>query len=352
MWKNPRTLQFVILTSLGLALLAFYFGTGSTVSIDADGHRRAVTTHAATVGGALHDAGIEVLPQDVVTPPLTDPLRDGLRITIARSFQVEVRADGRAIDERVQGESVAAILANLQIELGPDDAVVADDRRLRPEVIRQQFVNPPRRIVVRRSVPFTVVDEGRSRGMASTAETVGDALTEDGMTVYLADLVTPALDARLTPGLTVTIRRSRPITIQLDGSTLNTRVSPDSQTVAQALAEAGVALVGLDYSVPAPDDPLPKDGPILVKRVVETLLSESAPIPFKTTYQPRPDLEIDNTVVVKNGQSGVAQRRVRVRYENGVEASRKTEQEWISQAPQDRIVGYGTNIVIRTLDTP
>jgi 3D (Asp-Asp-Asp) domain-containing protein len=41
-----------------------------------------------------------------------------------------------------------------------------------------------------------------------------------------------------------------------------------------------------------------------------------------------------------------------VRYENGVEVARVAEAEAQVQNPIPQIIGYGTNIVIRTLDTP
>jgi len=41
-----------------------------------------------------------------------------------------------------------------------------------------------------------------------------------------------------------------------------------------------------------------------------------------------------------------------VRYEDGQEISRQVEDEYVSQPPQSEILGYGTNIVPKTLDTP
>ncbi|MEK7278685.1 MAG: G5 domain-containing protein, partial [Chloroflexota bacterium] len=61
--------------------------------------------------------------------------------------------------------------------------------------------------------------------------------------------------------------------------------------------------------------------------------------------------EIDNTQLIQEGKYGAQSQRVRVRYENGVEVSRSVEDEWVSVAPQPRIVGYGTAIVIRAVDT-
>jgi 3D (Asp-Asp-Asp) domain-containing protein len=48
----------------------------------------------------------------------------------------------------------------------------------------------------------------------------------------------------------------------------------------------------------------------------------------------------------------LTQHRIRVRYEDGVEVSRVDEGEHVAQSPTDAVVGYGTQIVARTLDTP
>jgi 3D (Asp-Asp-Asp) domain-containing protein len=65
-----------------------------------------------------------------------------------------------------------------------------------------------------------------------------------------------------------------------------------------------------------------------------------------------PDLEIDHQQLVDPGEAGVVAVRSRVRLEDGQEVSRTVEPEWVAVEARDRIMGYGTKIVIRTLDTP
>src|SRR4030042_154092 len=43
---------------------------------------------------------------------------------------------------------------------------------------------------------------------------------------------------------------------------------------------------------------------------------------------------------------------LRIRYEDGVEISRTPEGEHVLLLPEKRIVGYGTMVVLRTVDTP
>ena len=63
-------------------------------------------------------------------------------------------------------------------------------------------------------------------------------------------------------------------------------------------------------------------------------------------------MELDTQKVVQVGEYGLTAKRLRVLYEDGIEVSRQTEDEWVAREAKPRIVGYGTNIVVRTLQTP
>ncbi len=134
----------------------------------------------------------------------------------------------------------------------------------------------------------------------------------------------------------------------MDGATIQIRSAAPS--VGQALAEAGLPLIGLDFSIPPENDPLPVDGRILVTRVVESVTLTQKSIPFASRTEPSADLELDQQALVQGGEPGLAVTRVRTRSENGVQVSQKTESESVVRPPQDRILGYGTKIVIRTIE--
>ena len=72
---------------------------------------------------------------------------------------------------------------------------------------------------------------------------------------------------------------------------------------------------------------------------------------FKTDYQPDPENELDQRSVITPGVNGLKVSRTRIRYEDGKEVSRQDEGEWVVNEPQDQVTGYGTKVVIHTLDT-
>jgi 3D (Asp-Asp-Asp) domain-containing protein len=86
--------------------------------------------------------------------------------------------------------------------------------------------------------------------------------------------------------------------------------------------------------------------------VREDVLTEQHLLPYETVYQAMPDVEIDNVYALQAGQPGVLRRLTRIRYENGVEVSRVTDEETLVQEPRPQVIGYGTQIVVRTLATP
>ncbi len=63
------------------------------------------------------------------------------------------------------------------------------------------------------------------------------------------------------------------------------QIQSSAQTVGEALAEAGIPLVGLDYSLPAEKELLPSDGQIRVVRVTESVLLAQSSIPFESDFQ-------------------------------------------------------------------
>jgi 3D (Asp-Asp-Asp) domain-containing protein len=123
-------------------------------------------------------------------------------------------------------------------------------------------------------------------------------------------------------------------------------------SVGEVLAEAGIALVGDDYSVPPAGSSITPNINVQIVRVKEEILTQQEGIPFDSVWQGDPTLEIDNQRVNQQGTPGVRQRRTRVRYENGLEVSRAVEDEWVLIEPATQINAYGTQIVVRTLDTP
>ena len=197
---------------------------------------------------------------------------------------------------------------------------------------------------------ITIQDGARQQLRHTAATTVGQALQEANVVVNAADGVEPALNTRLTPGMIVVVKRAFPLTIHADGRFIQT--SGHHSTVGDALLEAGITLVDGDYTRPGAEATLHPGDTIHVIRVREDLLFEDQPIPYQTVRQASAELELDTQAVISAGVPGIKRQRWRVRYENGVEVSRTIDGEWVVSEPVNEVVGYGTRIVIRTVETP
>ncbi len=337
---------------LGLAilLLLVYLNTRVLVILNADGEARELRTHASTVAQALYEAGVALYVEDLVQPALETKLSPRLTISIKRAAPVQVEADGQTRLIRTQLLSPPAILASAGVPLAPEDEIWADGVLFQAG---QTLPAPkaPHMLAVRRALTVTISDGPDAEAQFRTpARTVGEALWAAGYQLYRADQVSPTLDTPLAALAKITISRSHPVTVQADGQTLRTRTH--SATVGEVLGEVGLALVGEDYAVPSADQPLPTAAAVRVVRVREETLTANAPIPFSSAYQAMADWEIDTVGQVQAGVPGVKQRLTRVRFEDGAEITRTVQAEFVAAKPTPRLIGYGTKIVVRTLDTP
>jgi resuscitation-promoting factor RpfB len=319
------------------------------VTLVVGGDVRDIETQAATVGDLLREQAIRLDSEDAVSASLDTLLTDGMLVTINRARTVTLRADDEEQTIRTPFTNPQDILNNQGITLNPPDRVWLDGTIAEHSALAAWPV-PVNEIGIQRAVTVTITDGDSETVIESTADTVGDALFEAGITVYLTDNVSPPLGSTLDTDTRITIDRARPVTIQVDGTTIETRVQ--GTTVLDALSEAGIALVGLDYTMPAEYERIEADMTIYILRVMEAIVSTEEEIPYETVMQADSALELDQRYTVQAGQVGVRRIDERVRYENGIEVGREPAGSAITHEPQNEVIAYGTSIVLRTVDTP
>ncbi len=362
-----RLLRPASLLLAGLLLGALYMITLVPVFVTVNGVADTVYTHRRTVDRLLLDLGIDLQPNDHVLPPLESPIRRDLQLTVEQAYPFRVLADGRDLQVASWGATAEQVLIDAGIAVDPADQVVMNGATfgvtspLPPPVIRrlartydlgyawQDLQTATRRIRLYRSIPLTVVDGGLPFTLRTTAETVGAALREAKITLYLGDRVQPSLGSAIATGLRVTIDRSTPISVHVDGKSHRTRSR--GRSVADVLAEMNVGLSGLDTVMPPPETLLYENIVIDVKRVVEDIEIQEEIAPFETLYEPDPNLPIDVQQTIAPGAEGVTRTRHRLLYEDNQEISKVFEDTWIAQTPSERIISFGTKIEPKTFTT-
>jgi uncharacterized protein YabE (DUF348 family) len=372
--RLPRWLQGLLVLSFvagALGLLALGLArTGVPVTVDVDGQRREVRTHAATVAEVLRHTGLNLYPEDLVWPATTEAIRPEVIIRVQRARVATVRADGQTHQVRSQAASVGGLLADAGIGVGPGDEIWLGQRRVQLDSPLDLATASARQLssrgggreavpvaagsspllVIRRAASLTLEDGGQQTAIHTTAGTVAQVLQEKGFNLYVGDAVSPGLQEPVEPGQIISILRSVPVQIQIDGRVVHTRSR--AQSVAGLLGQEGIALIGKDRVEPSLSDPVQAGMTVRVTRVQESFEVEFEAIPFATVWVADPQLEIDQQRLVQGGQVGLNKRRYRVIYEDGQEVERFLEDSWAEQPPITKTLAFGTKIIIRTLDTP
>ena len=227
--------------------------------------------------------------------------------------------------------------------LSPNDRVISKGIVVAPDLSIDQ---DPIMIQIRRARTVTLITPNGEQTLQTAAFTVGDVLAELSFQLHIEDQIEPPLGSPLQDGMTIIVTTPRILTINVDGKSL--QIQSSARTVGEALAEAEIPLLGLDYSIPAEDEALPSDGRIKLVRVSETILLAQKSIPFDSELVASSEIPLDQTKILSMGENGLSLQRVRVRYEDGVEVSRVTEEETTVRAPKTRTLAYGTKVEIKT----
>lgn len=320
-----------------------------SIRIEIDATPYTLTTTHQTVAEMLTEQQIAIEAGDVLNPGLNTPLEDGITVQITRARTVSLTIDGQTSVIRTPFSTVSDILRYAGVDVNPADQITIDGRAVNPAEL-STLNTPAQQIIINHALPVRITDRDETIRLHTTGKTVGEALNDAGITLFLADTVTPDVTTPLDAHMEISVQRARTITIQVDNNQIEGRTN--SRTVGQALAEAGIALMGLDYAQPEETSPITEGMTITVIRVRESLLDELQVVPYETVYQADPDLPIDQRRILQEGQDGVTRRVLRVRYENDTEISRTLEVEVSVSEHRDHMIVYGTKIEPRTVNTP
>lgn len=339
----------VFLLALGGVIAAGYAATQESYTIYVDDQpAQRITGNFGTVAEVLAAAGIETRAEDLVVPGLAETAVSHSGIQIIRAKSVTVRSEAGTQTYWTRQPTLGAFLAEHNLLPERTDQIAADGLPVSFAMLDQTPL--PTTLEIGRFVTITIVEGGEQQTVRTATQTVGAALAEAGIEMYGTDGVEPALGAWLQPNMTIRVQRSFPLTITADGRIIQIR--SHHSNVLDVLAEAGIGLVGYDYTLPGPEATLKANDTIQVVRVTEDFRLVDEPIPYQTLWQASDQLDLDSTALISAGVPGIKRQRVRVRYENGVEVSQTVDGEWVAQQPVNQVIGYGTRITVQTIDTP
>jgi len=320
-----------------------------TITLTVGSEIRIIQTDAVTIADMLDEQGVEIAANDAISHQPTEPIIDGMTITINRARDVTLTINGIQQTLLTPFEYPLDILENAGLSLSASDQILLDGSRATLETLAMWTV-PVTTIDIRQAITLTILDDGTETTISTTAETVGDALFDEGIVLYLTDTISPSADTVITQDMQISIDRAIPIQLVVDGVTVEARTNVG--TVDDVLTEMNAPLFGLDYALPAGDTPVTENMTIEIIRVTEEVITSTESIPYDVTYQADASMNLDQKATIQVGQNGTQETYTRIRYENGVEVSRSVDNTAMTVAPVNEVVAYGTNIVLQTIDTP
>ncbi|HET6445322.1 MAG TPA: ubiquitin-like domain-containing protein [candidate division Zixibacteria bacterium] len=300
-----------------------------------------------TVEDVLNATGIQVGPYDLVSPTASTVLESGGEIHVKRARRIEVQTDDGTELFWTHETQLSPFFQENGIVVGPSHDIRVGNSQLGFEdIVSAELAD---QIFITRFKTIEIDDDGRSQSVRTDVESVGEALAEAGITLLNSDTLEPSAEAWLTPGLIIQITRSDPVIVSVDGQFISQRTN--FTRTADILSEAGIALGELDYSIPGPEFVNFPGNIIRIVRVTEEYLLEDEVVPYDSLFQGTDQLELDERAILAAGEPGLLRRRIRIRYEDGVEIGRFADGEWVEKEAVDEVTGFGTRIEIRVLET-
>ena len=205
--------------ALGLSGVGVNEALAKTVTVSIDGTPTEVRTYAGSVEKLLEKDGIQLGEHDVVAPALDTRLTEGAEVSVQFARPVTVTVDGQSREIWTTATSVDQVLAMLQV--ADDQAVLSTSRSAG---IGREGLS----FSVTTSKDVTVVVDGTATDLLVTANTVGDLLAAQGISVTDQHLVIPSLETPVMDGTTVWVTTPKTVSLVVDGKSHEVTTTVDT----------------------------------------------------------------------------------------------------------------------------
>jgi uncharacterized protein YabE (DUF348 family) len=235
--KTGRNLRKPVLVGVAALVVALVAGGGivaaahKTVSVTVDGQVQEVGTLSGSVEGALDSAGLTISEHDTVAPAVDTAISDGSQIVVERGRLLTLTIDGQTREVWTTATTVEEALAELgqnpaafQLSADRSREISLDGLALSAETLYSASVS----------------DGGAAAtSVTSAADTVGEFLTAQGITLGALDTVSPDASTALSNGLVITVTRVAKTSVVEEAEV----AQPADQQVEDSSLEAGSTTV-------------------------------------------------------------------------------------------------------------
>ena len=346
-WITRKTLPTILFTAGALLFLLSHIITVNFYLSDMPQKKK---VFAFTVSQAVNALEYNVTPYDIIYPAGNKWLlfNQTIHVNQAITYTLYTDIDSDPVAVISTERRPANLYAAINQPIYPGDRILLNGMDVDPtEKISYQ---PYRTLQLVHGNTITLDQGTKISRFSSSQPTLGLALAEQQIEIRAKDYIDYPLQTNFSDIEQLGYYPASPYRVEVDGESIN--ILAAAQTTGAALANAGISLQGLDYSIPAADQSLPASGTIKVIRVSEVININQEQIPYETSYVANAEVELDQREITQVGQYGIQATLERIRYEDGIEVARTTEDEWRAAEPVNQEISYGQKVVVRTLSTP
>jgi uncharacterized protein YabE (DUF348 family) len=244
---------------------------------------------------------------------------------------VTVNVDGTPTQVRTFATTVGGVLSRAGITLDEHDALAPS---------RDTKVRDGSLISIRHGRLLTLTVDGLQREVWVTADTVDEALAQAGARADGA-VISASRSGRVPlDGMSLDVRTPQTITVLVDGESRSLRST--ALTIQKVLEEAQIPL-GQSDTVSLPLNTYPRTGQQLtITRISTSEIREQETVPFTTEQRKDASLLVGTTKVVQAGKEGVRERIFAVTYTDGKITEKKLVSDQVTVKPVPKVVAVGT----------
>lgn len=190
----------------------------------------------------------------------------------------------------------------------------------------------------------TIVAGGTAQRHTTFKRTVRQVLAEAGVSLHSNDETSPALDARASEGLRIVIRRAVPVTVMVDGKTLE--IETAAPTVEELIQRRRVRLFAADKVFPARKAALQPGMRVRVVRIQQRVITDQVAIPYQFRRRVDPKTPRGILRVMAPGRAGLKERAWRVTVADGQVVGKELLGQRVVRLPLDRMIAVGSQVLV------
>jgi len=191
--------------------------------------------------------------------------------------------------------------------------------------------------------------DGKTFTFRTIKPTVKAVLAERKILLNPGDMVVPDVNTPITENLHIQVTRAFPVFIKTANGKFEYYTV--ERSVRDVLLSANVAFDEDDRISPGLDQVVKANQEIEVVDVSSKVLTTVVPLKAATEYRRDTNLEKGTQKVIQQGEDGLAERQIKVVYENGQEKKRIVIAEKILKPRVNTIIALGIKPIIRVLET-